>query len=32
MDPASAARLEALFSGAAPAAPAGANGGHKPGA
>jgi predicted short-subunit dehydrogenase-like oxidoreductase (DUF2520 family) len=32
MDPASAARLEALFSGAAPPAPAGANGGRKPGA
>jgi predicted short-subunit dehydrogenase-like oxidoreductase (DUF2520 family) len=32
LDPASAARLEALFSGAAPAAPASANGGHKPGA
>jgi predicted short-subunit dehydrogenase-like oxidoreductase (DUF2520 family) len=32
MDPTSAARLAALFSGTAPAAPAGANGGHKPGA
>jgi predicted short-subunit dehydrogenase-like oxidoreductase (DUF2520 family) len=32
MDPASAARLEALFSGAAPAVPAGANGGPEPGA
>jgi predicted short-subunit dehydrogenase-like oxidoreductase (DUF2520 family) len=32
MDPSSAARLEALFSGAAPAAPAVANGGRKPGA
>ena len=32
IDPASAARLEALFSGATPAALAGANGDHKPGA
>ena len=31
IDPASAARLELLFSGAAPAAPSGANGGHQPG-
>jgi predicted short-subunit dehydrogenase-like oxidoreductase (DUF2520 family) len=32
LEPASAARLEALFSGAAPSAPSGANGGRKPGA
>jgi predicted short-subunit dehydrogenase-like oxidoreductase (DUF2520 family) len=32
LDPASAARLEALFSGADPAVPSGANGGPKPGA
>jgi predicted short-subunit dehydrogenase-like oxidoreductase (DUF2520 family) len=32
MDPTSAARLEALFSGATPSAPAGADGGHEPGA
>jgi predicted short-subunit dehydrogenase-like oxidoreductase (DUF2520 family) len=32
MDPASAARLETLFAGAAPASPAGAIGGPKPGA
>ena len=32
LDPASAARLEALFSGADPAVPTGANGGPKPGA
>ena len=32
IDPASAARLEALFSGAPPSALAGANGDHKPGA
>jgi predicted short-subunit dehydrogenase-like oxidoreductase (DUF2520 family) len=30
LDPASAARLESLFSGAAAVAPAGANGGHEP--
>jgi predicted short-subunit dehydrogenase-like oxidoreductase (DUF2520 family) len=32
IDPASAARLETLFSGAAPGGPAGANGDHEPGA